>query len=46
MYGKKYMGIERSTFLIDKAGKVARAWRKVKVPGHAEEVLAAAKALG
>jgi len=46
MYGRKYMGIERSTFLIDKAGKVARAWRKVKVPGHAEEVLAAAKALG
>lgn len=46
MYGKKYMGVERSTFLIDKSGKVARVWRKVKVPGHAEEVLAAAKALG
>ncbi len=46
MYGRKYMGIERSTFLIDKAGKVARAWRKVKVPGHAEEVLAAVKELG
>lgn len=46
MYGRKYMGIERSTFLIDKAGKVARAWRKVKVPGHAEEVLAAVKDLG
>ncbi|NRG18651.1 thioredoxin-dependent thiol peroxidase [Rhizobiales bacterium] len=45
MYGKKYMGIERSTFLIDAKGKVARAWRKVKVPGHAEEVLEAAKAL-
>jgi peroxiredoxin Q/BCP len=46
MYGKKYMGVERSTFLIDKSGKVAKSWRKVKVPGHAEEVLAAAKALG
>lgn len=45
MYGKKYMGVDRSTFLIDKSGKVAKAWRKVKVPGHAEEVLAAAKAL-
>lgn len=45
MYGKTYMGVERSTFLIDKAGKVARSWRKVKVPGHAEEVLAAVKAL-
>jgi peroxiredoxin Q/BCP len=45
MYGKKYMGIERSTFLIDGTGKVARAWRKVKVPGHAEEVLAAVQAL-
>jgi peroxiredoxin Q/BCP len=45
MYGKKYMGIERSTFLIDGSGKVARAWHKVKVPGHAEEVLAAVKAL-
>lgn len=39
MYGKKYMGIERSTFLIDKMGKIAKSWRKVKVPGHAEEVL-------
>jgi len=46
MYGKKYMGVERSTFLIDKSGKIAKSWRKVKVPGHAEEVLAAAKALG
>ena len=42
MYGRKYMGIERATFLIDGKGKVARIWRKVKVPGHAEEVLAAA----
>ncbi|MFM9940236.1 MAG: peroxiredoxin [Hyphomicrobiaceae bacterium] len=45
MYGRKYMGVERSTFLIDAKGKVAKSWRKVKVPGHAEEVLAAAKAL-
>lgn len=45
MYGRKYMGIERSTFLIDGQGKVAKAWRKVKVPGHAEEVLKAAKGL-
>lgn len=45
MYGKTYMGVERSTFLIDKSGKVAKAWRKVKVAGHAEEVLAAVKAL-
>jgi peroxiredoxin Q/BCP len=45
MYGRKYMGVDRSTFLIDMQGKVARAWRKVKVPGHADEVLAAAKAL-
>jgi peroxiredoxin Q/BCP len=43
MYGRKYMGVERSTFLIDKAGRIAKSWRKVKVPGHAEEVLAAAK---
>ncbi|WP_313538356.1 peroxiredoxin [Sphingomonas sp.] len=46
MYGKKYMGIERSTFLFDAAGMLVRAWRKVKVPGHAAEVLDAAKALG
>ena len=39
MYGKKYMGIERSTFLIDSKGKLIRAWRKVKVKGHVEEVL-------
>lgn len=45
MYGRKYMGIERSTFLIDADGKVARVWRKVKVAGHAAEVLEAAKAL-
>jgi thioredoxin-dependent peroxiredoxin len=45
MYGKKYMGIERSTFLIGKDGKIAQSWRKVKVPGHAEAVLAAVKAL-
>ena len=45
MYGKKYMGIERSTFLIDGSGTVRRVWRKVKVPGHAEEVLEAARAL-
>ncbi len=45
MYGKKYMGIERATFLIDGTGKVAQVWRKVKVPGHAEAVLDAVKAL-
>ena len=45
MYGRKYMGMERATFLIDKDGRVARAWRKVKVPGHAEEVLRAVRAL-
>lgn len=45
MYGKTYMGIERSTFLIDGEGRIVRAWRKVKVPGHAEEVLAAVKSL-
>ncbi len=45
MYGKKYMGVERSTFLIDKQGRIATSWRKVKVPGHAEEVLAAVKGL-
>jgi thioredoxin-dependent peroxiredoxin len=41
MYGRKYMGVERSTFLIDARGVLRREWRKVKVPGHAEEVLAA-----
>ena len=45
MYGRKYMGMERSTFLIGKDGRVAKEWRKVKVPGHATEVLKAAKAL-
>ena len=45
MYGKKYMGIERSTFLIGADGKVAQVWPKVKVAGHAEEVLEAVKAL-
>ena len=45
MYGKSLMGVERSTFLIDGAGTVVRAWRKVKVPGHVEDVLAAVKAL-
>jgi thioredoxin-dependent peroxiredoxin len=44
MYGKKYMGIERSTFLIGADGRIARVWSKVKVPGHVEEVLAAAQA--
>lgn len=39
MYGRKYMGIERSTFLIDEGGKLLQEWRKVKVKGHAEEVL-------
>ena len=45
MYGKKSMGIERATFLIDAQGNVARIWRKVKVPGHVEEVLDAVRAL-
>ncbi len=45
MYGKKYMGVERSTFLIDGKGKLAKVWRKVSVPGHAEDVLAAVKSL-
>lgn len=45
MYGKKYMGVERSTFLIDATGTIVKAWRKVKVPGHVEDVLAAAKEL-
>lgn len=45
MYGRKYMGVDRSTFLIDAQGRIARVWRKVKVPGHADEVLEAAKAL-
>ena len=45
LYGRKYMGIERATFLIGADGKIVRAWHKVKVAGHAEEVLAAARAL-
>lgn len=45
LYGKKFMGIVRSTFLIDKDGKLRQEWRKVKVSGHAEEVLEAVKAL-
>jgi thioredoxin-dependent peroxiredoxin len=45
MYGRKYMGIERSTFLIDGAGVVRKIWRKVRVPGHAVEVLKAAQSL-
>jgi peroxiredoxin Q/BCP len=46
MYGKKYMGMERTTFLIGKDGKIAKIWPKVKVDGHAAEVMAAAGALG
>lgn len=46
MYGRKYMGIQRATFLIDAGGKVAKVWPKVKVAGHAEDVLEAVKALG
>ncbi len=45
MYGRKYMGIERSTFLIDGKGRIYRIWRKVKVSGHVEEVFAALQAL-
>ena len=45
MYGKKFLGIERSTFLIGGDGRIAKVWRKVKVPGHAEEVLEAVKSL-
>ncbi len=45
MYGKTYMGMVRSTYLVDADGTIARAWNKVKVKGHAEEVLEAAKAL-
>jgi peroxiredoxin Q/BCP len=46
MYGRKYMGMERSTFLIGKDGSILKSWQKVKVPGHAQEVLRAARALG
>jgi peroxiredoxin Q/BCP len=45
MYGRKYMGMERATYLIGEDGTVRRAWRKVKVPGHAQEVLEAVRAL-
>lgn len=45
MYGKSYMGIERATFLIGADGKIAQVWRKVKVPGHAESVLEAVRAI-
>jgi thioredoxin-dependent peroxiredoxin len=45
LYGRKYVGMERATFLIDAVGKIHRIWRKVKVPGHAADVLAAAKSL-
>lgn len=45
MYGRTYMGMERTTFLVGTDGRIARVWRKVKVKGHAEEVLAAARAL-
>ncbi|WP_076071856.1 peroxiredoxin [Sphingomonas montana] len=45
MYGRKYMGIDRATFLVDGDGRIAQVWRKVKVPGHAEAVLEAARAL-
>jgi peroxiredoxin Q/BCP len=45
MYGRKYMGMERATFLVDAKGKIRLIWRRVKVPGHAEAVLAAAKSL-
>lgn len=45
MYGRKYMGVERTTILVDRDGRIARVWQKVKVTGHAGEVLAAAKTL-
>lgn len=45
MYGRKYMGVERTTMLVDRAGSIARIWSKVKVKGHAAEVLAAVRAL-
>ena len=45
MYGRKYMGVERTTVLVDREGKIARIWPKVKVAGHAAEVLEAAKSL-
>ena len=45
MYGRKYMGMERSTFLIDGAGAIRQVWRKVRIPGHVDKVLAAVRAL-
>jgi thioredoxin-dependent peroxiredoxin len=45
MYGRKYMGVERTTVLVDRDGRIARVWPKVKVPGHVEEVLDAARRL-
>jgi peroxiredoxin Q/BCP len=45
MYGRTYMGIERATFLIDGEGIVRQAWRRVRVPGHVDEVLVAARAI-
>ncbi len=45
MYGKKYMGTDRSTFLIDREGVIRKVWRKVKVPGHVDDVLEAVKAM-
>lgn len=45
LYGRKYMGVERATFLVDAKGRVQEIWRKVRVPGHVEAVLAAAKSL-
>ncbi len=45
MYGRKYMGVERSTFIIDREGRIARAWRKVSVAGHDDEVIAAVREL-
>lgn len=46
LYGREYMGIDRSTWLFDASGKLTKVWRKVKVPGHAEQVLAAVRELG
>jgi peroxiredoxin Q/BCP len=46
MYGRKYMGIERATFLIDEKGVIRAVWRKVKVPGHVEDIIKTVKALG
>ena len=45
MYGRRYMGMERATFLIDGKGVISKIWRKVKVPGHSADVLASVKAL-